>query len=222
VERYWERVAVVEIPAGTGILLCDTLDMDLLSKLKDFMPGRKGEVLLLCDDLGKLASFWSRRTLTKSGTEDILTHLAYASRHYGISLLYLTQDLTQLATGYRKNFDFVVCLEASIQDQQLMFVELLSNTFRGQCGAFKAYYQAHTGEFNFFVVYKEKGHYQVWPSFSCPQTNADRRRTDANCASRNSAKVGVESASGLYDHETDDGGNSDSAEAVTENGEPGN
>ena len=65
---------------------------------------------------------------------DVLTHFAYASRHYGISLLYLTQDLTQLATGYRKNFDFVICLEAPIQDQNLMFVELLSNTFRGQCG----------------------------------------------------------------------------------------
>ena len=179
--EFWQRIA------GTGILLCETLDMGSLEKLKCFMQGRGGEVLLLCDDLGKLASWWSRRTMTKQGTEDVLTHFAYASRHYNISLLYLTQDLTQLSTGYRKNFDFVVCLEVSIQDQTLMFVELLSNTFRGQCPAFKAYYTAHTGDFNFFVVYKEKGHYKVWPELHgarnrqlrfCRTPNHDRKQGD--------------------------------------------
>jgi hypothetical protein len=167
-EEFWQRIA------GTGVLLCETLDMNLLSKLKGFMEGRKGEVLLLCDDLGKLASWWARRTMSKTGNEDILTHFAYASRHYNISLLYLTQDLTQLSTGYRKNFDFVICLEASIADQQLMYVELLSNTFRGQCAAFKDYYAAHTGDFNFFVVHKEKGQYQVWPPINHGQTTRHR------------------------------------------------
>lgn len=85
--------------------------MRLLEKLKIFMQScgtQRGEVLLLCDDLGKLASFWCRRILMKNGTADVLTHFAYASRQYNISTLYLSQDLTQLSMGYRKNFDFVM------------------------------------------------------------------------------------------------------------------
>ena len=150
--------------AGTGVLLCEKLDMELIRKLQEFMKdfGEGREVLLICDDIGKIANFLARRVMAK-GVEDELTYLAYASRHYGISLLYLSQDVTQMSAGYRKNFDFVICLEASIQDQNILFTELLSNTFRGECKAFKEYYVRNTGNYRFFQIYKQEGQYHVWP-----------------------------------------------------------
>jgi hypothetical protein len=163
-EDVWKRLA------GTGVLLADHLDMKLLEKIKYFAQGpggydkqgRRKEIILICDDIGKVANFWAKRVMGASGLEDQLTYLAYASRHYGISLLYLAQDLVQMGMGYRKNFDFVYCLDASIQDQQMMYVELLSNTFPS-CQAFKKYYLDHTGNFKFFLIYKESGKYFVWP-----------------------------------------------------------
>jgi len=153
----WKRMA------GTGILIQPTLDMEFLEKLRNFMSyNRDKETLVLCDDIGRIANFWSRRIMAKGGVEDELTYLAYASRHYGISLLYLSQDVIQMAPGYRKNFDFVFCLHASIQDQQILYTELLSNTFNGMKG-FKEYYRANTGSYRFFQIYKEDGIYKVWP-----------------------------------------------------------
>jgi len=159
----WRRVA------GIGILIVPTLDMGFLEKLQNFMAssGAGKEALVICDDIGRIANFWSRRIMAKGGVEDELTYLAYASRHYGISLLYLSQDVIQMAPGYRKNFDFVICLEASITDQQILYTELLSNTFSSNMkGFFKEYYIANTGSFRFFQIYKEDGIYKVWPSVS--------------------------------------------------------
>ena len=158
----WRRLA------GTGVLICPTLDMNFLKCLQNFMEyeGKGREVLLICDDIGKIANYWARRVMAKGGVEDALTFLAYASRHFGISLLYLSQDVAQMSSGYRKNFDFVICLEASIMDQQILFTELLSNTFRGNCKAFKDYYVQHTGDFKFFQIFKDGGKYNVWP-ISC-------------------------------------------------------
>ena len=156
----WRRMA------GTGILIQPTLDMGFLEKLQNFMSlfgsAQDKETLVICDDIGRIANFWSRRIMAKGGVEDELTYLAYASRHYGISLLYLSQDVIQMAPGYRKNFDFVFCLEASIQDQQILYTELLSNTFNS-VKAFREYYVANTGSFRFFQIYKEDGIYKVWP-----------------------------------------------------------
>ena len=119
--------------------------------------------------------------MAKGGVEDELTYLAYASRHYGISLLYLSQDVIQMAPGYRKNFDFVICLEASITDQQILYTELLSNTF---CSAsnngmkrFREYYMANTGSFRFFQIYKEDGFYKVWP---LPLTSKQEKASNAS------------------------------------------
>ena len=82
-EDVWKRVA------GTGVLIQPTLDMDFLKKLQNFMSlsDADREVLVICDDIGRIANFWSRRIMAKGGVEDELTYLAYASRHYGISLL---------------------------------------------------------------------------------------------------------------------------------------
>ena len=164
----WRRVA------GIGILIVPTLDMGFLEKLQNFMAssGAGKEALVICDDIGRIANFWSRRIMAKGGVEDELTYLAYASRHYGISLLYLSQDVIQMAPGYRKNFDFVICLEASITDQQILYTELLSNTFSSNMkGFFKEYYIANTGSFRFFQIYKEDGIYKVWPSVSSIEQN---------------------------------------------------
>ena len=97
----WRRMA------GTGILIQPTLDMGFLEKLQHFMSAsgakqNNKEILVICDDIGRIANFWSRRIMAKGGVEDELTYLAYASRHYGISLLYLSQDVIQMAPGYRK------------------------------------------------------------------------------------------------------------------------
>lgn len=165
-EDVWKRVA------GTGVLIQPTLDMDFLRKLQNFMSLRNDgsrEVLVICDDIGRIANFWSRRIMAKGGVEDELTYLAYASRHYGISLLYLSQDVIQMAPGFRKNFDFVFCLEASITDQQILYTELLSNTFckgdnrQNGMRLFREYYISNTGLFRFFQIYKEDGYYKVWP-----------------------------------------------------------
>ena len=66
--------------AGTGVLLCEKLDMELIRKLQEFMKdfGEGREVLLICDDIGKIANFWARRVMAK-GVEDKLTYLAYAT-----------------------------------------------------------------------------------------------------------------------------------------------
>jgi Poxvirus A32 protein. len=177
-EDVWRKVA------GTGVLLCDHLDMELIRKLQNFMrdSGKGREVLLICDDIGKIANFWARRVMARGGTEDELSFLAYASRHYGISLLYLSQDVTQMSAGYRKNFDFVICLEASIRDQDILFTELLSNTFRGECKAFKEYYVANTGNYQFFQIYKQDGRYHVWPPFFAKQQSKKENR-DASLVS---------------------------------------
>ena len=91
-DAIWKRMA------GTGILIQPTLDMEFLEKLRNFMSyNRDKETLVLCDDIGRIANFWSRRIMVKGGVEDELTFLAYASRHYGISLLYLSQDVIQMA-----------------------------------------------------------------------------------------------------------------------------
>src|SRR5690606_7617019 len=112
-----------------------------------------------------------------------LTYLAYASRHYGISLLYLSQDVIQMAPGYRKNFDFVFCLEASITDQQILYTELLSSTFVSS-KSFREYYMANTGSFRFFQIYKEDGIYKVWPPVfekpNLPGTEQDEPYGSAN------------------------------------------
>ena len=145
------------------------------------------EALLICDDIGRIANYWARRIMAKGGVEDELTYLAYASRHYGISLLYLSQDVIQMAPGYRKNFDFVICLEASITDQQILYTELLSNTCFGASNSasnngmkgFREYYMANTGSFRFFQIYKEDGFYKVWPlpSLAAPTTPSLRPLT---------------------------------------------
>src|SRR5690606_30266697 len=167
-EDVWKRVA------GTGVLIQPTLDMDFLKKLQNFMSltGGQREVLVICDDIGRIANFWARRVMAKGGVEDELTYLAYASRHYGISLLYLSQDVIQMAPGYRKNFDFVICLEASITDQGILYTELLSNTFGHSSDgmkSFRKYYMANTGCFRFFQIYKEDGYYKDWPLPSSTQ-----------------------------------------------------
>ena len=167
--------------AGTGVLIIEKLDMPLLEKLQNFMASTGKEALLICDDIGRIANYWARRIMAKGGVEDELTYLAYASRHYGISLLYLSQDVIQMAPGYRKNFDFVICLEASITDQQILYTELLSNTF---CSAitngmkrFREYYMANTGSFRFFQIYKEDGFYKVWP---LPLTSKQEKASNAS------------------------------------------
>ena len=154
-EDVWRRLA------GTGVLIIEKLDMPLLEKLQNFMASTGKEALLICDDIGRIANYWARRIMAKGGVEDELTYLAYASRHYGISLLYLSQGVIQMAPGYRKNFDFVICLEAG------SYTELLSNTcFSATTNGmkrFREYYMANTGSFRFFQIYKEDGFYKVWP-----------------------------------------------------------
>ena len=168
---FWKHVA------GTGVLLIQEFDMSVLEKLKDYMSENQeqGEVLILLDDIGREAAHWARRIRSKQGTEDVLTYLAYASRHYNISCLYLSQDLTQISCGSRKNFDFIICLEASIRDQELIYIDLLANMFPGDCKAFKKYYRAHTGDFRYFLVYKERGRYLLWPEASHAQTHNQSR-----------------------------------------------
>lgn len=182
-EDVWRRLA------GTGVLIIEKLDMPLLEKLQNFMASTGKEALLICDDIGRIANYWARRIMAKGGVEDELTYLAYASRHYGISLLYLSQDVIQMAPGYRKNFDFVICLEASITDQQILYTELLSNTCFGYGGAysnsagnngmkgFREYYMANTGSFRFFQIYKEDGFYKVWP---LPLTSKQEKASNAS------------------------------------------
>lgn len=179
-EDVWRRLA------GTGVLIIEKLDMPLLEKLQNLMASTGKEALLICDDIGRIANYWARRIMAKGGVEDELTYLAYASRHYGISLLYLSQDVIQMAPGYRKNFDFVICLEASITDQQILYTELLSNTCFGYGGAyagnngmkgFREYYMANTGSFRFFQIYKEDGFYKVWP---LPLTSKQEKASNAS------------------------------------------
>jgi len=204
-EDVWRKVA------GTGVLLCEHLNMELIRKLQNFMRdrGQGREVLLICDDIGKIANFWARRVMAK-GTEDELTFLAYASRHYDISLLYLSQDVTQMSSGYRKNFDFVICLEASIQDQNILFTELLSNTFRGSCPAFKDYYVRNTGRYKFFQIYKQDGQYHVWPPFSRSKNSSEGKRNRKSDAA-------AQQGSGLADqHAQHLSQRGDAAEAVPE------
>lgn len=170
-EDVWRRLG------GEGVLLYEKLDMQFLRKLKDFMAGSGGprEVLLVCDDIGKIANYFHRQIMGRSGEEDQLSFLAYASRHYNISLLYLAQDLTQMGMSYRKNFDFVICMEASVMDQQLLYIELLSNTFPS-ASSFRHYYAEHTGDFKFFQLYKDHGRYLVWP----PPAEERNRRVRSN------------------------------------------
>ena len=186
-EDVWRRLA------GTGVLIIEKLDMPLLEKLQNFMASTGKEALLICDDIGRIANYWARRIMAKGGVEDELTYLAYASRHYGISLLYLSQDVIQMAPGYRKNFDFVICLEASITDQQILYTELLSNTcfcyglgsanaYSNSAGnngmkGFREYYMANTGSFRFFQIYKEDGFYKVWP---LPLTSKQEKASNAS------------------------------------------
>ena len=178
-EDVWRRLA------GTGVLIIEKLDMPLLEKLQNFMASTGKEALLICDDIGRIANYWARRIMAKGGVEDELTYLAYASRHYGISLLYLSQDVIQMAPGYRKNFDFVMCLEASITDQQILYTELLSNTCFGASNSasnngmkgFREYYMANTGSFRFFQIYKEDGFYKVWP---LPLTSKQEKASNAS------------------------------------------
>ena len=185
-EDVWRRLA------GTGVLIIEKLDMPLLEKLQNFVASTGKEALLICDDIGRIANYWARRIMAKGGVEDELTYLAYASRHYGISLLYLSQDVIQMAPGYRKNFDFVICLEASISDQQILYTELLSNTCFGASNSasnngmkgFREYYMANTGSFRFFQIYKEDGFYKVWPlPSSAPPTPLTSKQEKASNAS---------------------------------------
>src|SRR3954452_5313582 len=62
-EDVWRRLA------GVGFLLHEKLDMKFLTSLKDYMAGpggvdprtgRQREVLLVCDDIGKIANFLHR------------------------------------------------------------------------------------------------------------------------------------------------------------------
>ena len=98
-----------------------------------------------------------------------------------------------MAPGYRKNFDFVICLEASITDQQILYTELLSNTF---CSAsnnglkrFREYYIGNTGSFRFFQIYKEDGFYKVWPLASTTLTSKQEDASNASYPSDDISSV---------------------------------
>jgi hypothetical protein len=111
--------------------------------------GRKRKnVLLLIDDIGNSSR------LTKTGQVDYLDKIATNGRHLGVSIIFLSQQLTQTSPALRSNADiFIQFASHSLRDNLLLYSEVGTGTYKD----FRDKVEEVTAERYTFLLVKNNG-----------------------------------------------------------------